>query len=78
MLTGLDFITWKPRCLLALIYDTFFTGCPSQQQLLTLYSSKQHWATGFSVPQCYDHFIVLLIDDISASPWAPNAPAAVQ
>lgn len=31
-----------------------------------------------SVPRHYDHFIVLLVGDISASPWAPNAPAGAQ
>lgn len=23
--------------------------------------NKQHWATGFSVPKCYDHFIVSVL-----------------
>lgn len=37
----------------------FFQDAHHSSNSLSSVPNNQHWATGFSVPKCYDHFIAL-------------------
>lgn len=37
----------------------FFQDAHHSNNFLSSVPNNQHWATGFSVPKCYDHFIAL-------------------